>query len=69
LVKIWKGAQKNCIDGGKNRCYAARSESEREDGHQRKGRAFAESASRIAEILPKALDPIRFGTDANHAKV
>jgi hypothetical protein len=69
VVGKWKGTQKKCIDGFKNRCGAADSEGQRQDGHQRKSRALAESASRVVEVLPQGFDPTRYGPDADHVKV
>lgn len=68
LVWIRKGTQQQCIDGAENRCRAADSEGQRENGYQRKGGRFAQPPSRVAKVLPQSFDPTRDGPGADHAK-
>jgi len=53
----------------KNRRCAADPDGQRQDCHQRKGRALAKSTSRVAEVRPQGFDPTRYGPGADHVRV
>src|ERR1700756_3317068 len=51
LVGIRKWAQEKRINRSENRCRTADTDGQCQDGDQRESRAFAESASRVAQVL------------------
>ena len=55
VVRIGQRTQKKRIDGAEDRRGAADSQSQRQHGDQSKSGTLAESASRVAQVLPQRL--------------
>jgi len=56
-IAVWQGTQKHGIHQAEDRGTRSDSESERQHGHQRKGKILAQRAQSVAEILFQIVEP------------